>query len=107
MTPPRVLIVEDDASIGLVVSAALQAENIETSLCDSVATRDTALASGHFDLMLTDVMLKDSDGLATLKDAMEKSPDMPVIIMSAQNTLKPPCALARLMRLSIFQNPLI
>jgi len=72
MTPPRVLIVEDDASIGLVVSAALQAENIETSLCDSVASRDTALANGRFDLMLTDVMLKDSDGLATLKEAMEK-----------------------------------
>ena len=88
MTPPRVLIVEDDASIGLVVSAALQAENIETFLCDSVAARDTALANGHFDLMLTDVLLKDSDGLATLKDAMERVPDMPVIIMSAQNTLE-------------------
>jgi len=71
-----------------VVSAALQAENIETQLCDSVAARDTVLASGHFDLMLTDVMLKDSDGLTTLKEAMEKSPDMPVIIMSAQNTLE-------------------
>ncbi len=88
MKPPRVLIVEDDVSIGLVVSAALQAENIETQLCDSVAARDTVLASGHFDLMLTDVMLKDSDGLTTLKEAMEKSPDMPVIIMSAQNTLE-------------------
>ena len=88
MKPSRVLIVEDDVSIGLVVSAALQAENIETQLCDSVAARDTVLASGHFDLMLTDVMLKDSDGLTTLKEAMEKSPDMPVIIMSAQNTLE-------------------
>lgn len=88
MTPPRILIVEDDASIGLVVSAALQAENIETFLCDSVAARDTALANGHFDLMLTDVLLKDSDGLATLKEAIERSPDMPVIIMSAQNTLE-------------------
>jgi len=38
--------------------------------------------------MLTDVMLKDSDGLTTLKEAMEKSPNMPVIIMSAQNTLE-------------------
>ena len=88
MTPPRVLIVEDDASIGLVVSAALQAENIEIFLCDSVVARDTALANGHFDLMLTDVLLKGSDGLATLKDAMERAPDMPVIIMSAQNTLE-------------------
>ena len=88
MTPPRVLIVEDDASIGLVVSAALQAENIEIFLCDSVVARDTALANGHFDLMLTDVLLKGSDGPATLTDALDRAPDMPVIIMSAQNTLE-------------------
>jgi len=85
---PKVLIVEDDASIGLVVSAALGAENIDVQLCDSVAARDAALASGHFDLMLTDVVLKDSDGLATLKELMAVTPDMPVIIMSAQNTLE-------------------
>ena len=48
MTPPRVLIVEDDASIGLVVSAALQAENIEIFLCDSVVARDTAFAREFF-----------------------------------------------------------
>lgn len=88
MTSPKVLIVEDDASIGLVVTAALAAENIDAQLCDSVSARDAALANGHFDLMLTDVVLKDSDGLATLKDVMAATPDMPVIIMSAQNTLE-------------------
>jgi two-component system, NtrC family, nitrogen regulation response regulator GlnG len=88
MTSPRVLIVEDDPSIGLVVTAALSAENIDAQLCDSVAARDAALANGHFDLMLTDVILKDSDGLTTLKEVMAAAPDMPVIIMSAQNTLE-------------------
>lgn len=88
MTNARVLIVEDDASIGMVVSAALTAENIDVQLCETVGARDAALASGHFDLMLTDVVLKDSDGLATLKDVIAAVPDMPVIIMSAQNTLE-------------------
>ncbi len=87
MSNPKVLIVEDDASIGLVVSAALSAENIDTQICDSVVARDAALSNGNFDLMLTDVVLKDSDGLDTLREAMALSPDMPVIIMSAQNTL--------------------
>ena len=88
MTNPKVLIVEDDASIGLVVSAALTAEDIDVQLCDTVSGRDAALAGGHFDLMLTDVVLKDSDGLATLKQVIAAAPDMPVIIMSAQNTLE-------------------
>ena len=87
MSSGKVLIVEDDASIGMVVSAALAADNIETQICDSVTARDSALASGSFDLMLTDVVLKDSDGLETLREAMAEVPDMPVIIMSAQNTL--------------------
>ena len=88
MTNPKVLIVEDDISIGVVVCAALAAENIDTQICDTVSARDAALASGIFDLMLTDVVLNDSDGLATLKQAMSGAPDMPVIIMSAQNTLE-------------------
>ncbi len=88
MSNPKVLIVEDDISIGVVVSAALAAENIDTQICDSVSARDAALASSSFDLMLTDVVLKDSNGLDTLKAAMASVPDMPVIIMSAQNTLE-------------------
>lgn len=88
MTNAKVLIVEDDASIGMVVSAALAGENIDTQICDTVSARDAALANDHFDLMLTDVVLKDSDGLATLKELMAETPDMPVIIMSAQNTLE-------------------
>ena len=88
MTNPKVLIVEDDKSIGVVVSAALAAENIDTQICDTVSGRDAALANGSFDLMLTDVVLKDSDGMETLKVAMASAPDMPVIIMSAQNTLE-------------------
>ena len=35
MSNPRVLIVEDDISIGVVVSAALAAENIDTQICDT------------------------------------------------------------------------
>ena len=88
MANPKVLIVEDDSSIGIVVSAALAAEGIDTQICDTVTARDAALATSIYDLMLTDVLLKDSDGMATLKEAMARTPDMPVIIMSAQNTLE-------------------
>jgi two-component system, NtrC family, nitrogen regulation response regulator GlnG len=88
MNKPKVLIVEDDASIGLVVSSALAAENIDCEICDSVSARDAALATGTYDLMLTDVVLRDSDGLATLSQAIAMCPDMPVIVMSAQNTLE-------------------
>ena len=41
-----------------------------------------------FDLMITDIVLKDSDGLTTLASVRQQHPDMPVIIISAQNTLE-------------------
>ncbi len=88
MQNPKVLIVEDDQSIGVVVSAALEAEGIDTQICATISARDSILATDHFDVMLTDVMLKDRDGIDSLSDVKSIAPNMPIIIMSAQNTLE-------------------
>ncbi|MEQ1538726.1 MAG: sigma 54-interacting transcriptional regulator [Sphingorhabdus sp.] len=87
MSQSRVLIVEDDSSIGMVVRAALEAENIGVDVVETASARDAALAATHYDLMLTDVVLKDRDGIASLENVLRDLPDMPIIIMSAQNTL--------------------
>jgi two-component system, NtrC family, nitrogen regulation response regulator GlnG len=87
MAASKVLIVEDDNSIGTVVRAALEAEGIDADVCESASARDAALAAAHYDLMLSDVVLKDRDGIASLGDVVSQWPDMPIIIMSAQNTL--------------------
>jgi two-component system, NtrC family, nitrogen regulation response regulator GlnG len=87
MSREKVLIVEDDISIGMVVRSALEAEGIEVDVCESANARDAALAANHYDLMLTDVVLKDRDGISSLDDVIAQWPDMPIIIMSAQNTL--------------------
>ncbi len=83
----RALLVEDDASIATVITAALEAEAFAVDRCDSVAGRDRLLSGGDYDVMLTDVVLTDGDGIATLGEVHRAYPDMPVIILSAQNTL--------------------
>jgi two-component system nitrogen regulation response regulator GlnG len=83
----RALLVEDDASIATVITAGLEAEAFAVDRCDSVAGRDRLLAEGAYDVMLTDVVLTDGDGIATLGEVHRTYPDMPVIILSAQNTL--------------------
>jgi two-component system, NtrC family, nitrogen regulation response regulator GlnG len=85
--PKRVLLVEDDASIALVITAALEAEGFEVDHCDSVAGRDRFLNGSDYRLLLTDVMLTDGDGIETLGSVREAHPTMPIIILSAQNTL--------------------
>jgi two-component system nitrogen regulation response regulator GlnG len=82
-----VLLIEDDASIATVITAALAAEGYDVAHSDSIAGRDRLLAARSYALMLTDVMLTDGDGIASLGQVRALHPQMPVIILSAQNTL--------------------
>lgn len=82
-----VLLVEDDTSIATVITAALQAEGLAVVRTDTAAGRDRLLDQAEYALMLTDVILGDGDGIATLGAVRSRHPDMPVIILSAQNTL--------------------
>ena len=82
-----ILLVEDDTAIATVIIAALEDEGFAIAHCTSIAARDKQLAARRFAVMLTDVILEDGDGLASLSGVRERAPDMPVIVLSAQNTL--------------------
>ena len=81
------LLVEDDTAIATVITAALEEEGFVVARSDSVAGRDRLLADGSFDVMLTDVVLTDGDGIETLGAVQRAHPAMPIIVLSAQNTL--------------------
>lgn len=83
----RALLVEDDTAIATVLRAGLEDEGFAVDTHDTVKGRDEALAAVRYDVMLTDVMLLDGDGIETLGQVRKHYPDMPVIILSAQNTL--------------------
>ena len=83
----KVLLVEDDASIALVITAALEAEGFAVTRCDTIAGRDHLLAQDRFAALVTDVMLPDGDGIETIGVVRQLHPDLPIIILSAQNTL--------------------
>ena len=83
----RALLVEDDTSIALVTTAALEDDGFAVDCCDSIVGRDRLLAENRYDVMLTDIMLTDGDGIARLGEVHAANPDLPIIILSAQNTL--------------------
>ncbi len=82
-----ILLVEDDTAIATVIIAALEDEGFAITHCTGIAARDKQLAARPFAVMLTDVILEDGDGLASLAAVRDRRPDMPVIVLSAQNTL--------------------
>lgn len=82
-----VLLVEDDRSIAVVITAALEAEGFAVTHCDSIAERDHLLRGQSYAALVTDVMLTDGDGIDTLDAVRQAAPAMPIIVLSAQNTL--------------------
>jgi two-component system, NtrC family, nitrogen regulation response regulator GlnG len=82
----HILIVEDDAAIALIIGEALRDEAGSVQCAASLAERDRALAERWPDLVITDVVLPDGDGISTLPRALNDR-GTPVIILSAQNTL--------------------
>jgi two-component system, NtrC family, nitrogen regulation response regulator GlnG len=82
-----VLLVEDDASIAIVITAALEAEGFAVARCETITERDALLAGGDYQALVTDVVLPDGDGIETLDRVRARHPAMPIIILSAQNTL--------------------
>lgn len=87
MTKQTVLLVEDDSSVSHVISTALKAEGMAVESCRSVAERDNLLAAGKYDVLITDVGLGEADGITTLDAVRAVDADLPVIVISAQNTL--------------------
>ena len=83
----RVLVVDDDAAIRTVVAQALRRAGHEVVTADSLAAADRALAAAAPDVLITDVVLPDGDGLDHLATVAQRWPDLPAIVFSARNTL--------------------
>lgn len=82
-----ILLVEDDASIAMVIIAALEDEGFQVARCDTIADRDRLLAQNRYAALVSDVMLPDGDGIDSLNTVRDQDPHMPIVILSAQNTL--------------------
>lgn len=67
MSPPRVLFVDDDASIRRFVTMALEDLGVELVACSSVAEARDALRAAQAGLVLTDLMMPGENGLALLQ----------------------------------------
>jgi len=63
----KLLIVDDEESILLCLSYALQAEGVEVITCSEIEQAEEALASTHFDLVITDIRMSGVQGVEGLE----------------------------------------
>jgi two-component system, NtrC family, nitrogen regulation response regulator GlnG len=82
-----VVVADDDQAIRTVVRQALSRAGFDVKVADTAAGLWRLIEAGEGDVVITDVVLPDEDGLDLLPRIKALRPDLPVIVMSAQNTL--------------------
>ncbi len=87
MTPPTVLVADDDRSIRTVLTQALGRSGYQVRCTGNAATLWRWVEDGEGDLVITDVVMPDENGLDLIPRIKRIRPDLRVIVMSAQSTL--------------------
>ena len=87
MAEPTVIVAEDDAGIRTVISRALSREGYGVQATGTAATLWRWIEDGTGDVAILDVVLPDENALDLLPRIKQRRPGLPVIVMSAQNTL--------------------
>ena len=83
----EILLADDDASIRLVLSKALTRAGHTVKATDNAETLLKWSATGQGDIILTDVMMNGTEIFNYLPTISEKRPSIPIIIISANNTV--------------------
>ena len=82
---PRILLVEDDASLAFVTKDTLEGRGYNITLCRDGQEAFDVLKKENFDICLLDIMLPKIDGLALAERIREKDKQVPIIFISAKS----------------------
>ncbi|HMF06317.1 MAG TPA: nitrogen regulation protein NR(I) [Methylocella sp.] len=86
MATGNILIADDDTAIRTVISQALSRAGYEVRTTGNAATLWRWVQSGEGDLVITDVIMPDENAFELLPKMKKLRPNLPIIVMSAQNT---------------------
>ena len=87
LNPATILIADDDRSIRTVLSQALGRSGYQVRSTANAATLWRWVEEGEGDLVITDVVMPDENGLDLIPRIQRVRPSLRVIVMSAQSTL--------------------
>jgi len=82
-----ILVADDDRGIRTVLTQALGRAGYEVRTTGNASTLWRWVSDGDGDLVITDVVMPDENGLDLLPRIKKIRPDMRIIVLSAQNTL--------------------
>ncbi len=87
MSGATILVADDDKAIRVVLTQALGREGHLVRSTSNAATLWQWVSSGEGDLVITDVIMPDENGLDLIPRIRNLRPDLKIVVMSAQSTL--------------------
>lgn len=92
----RVLVIDDEKNITLVVQAMLEREGFEVvALCNSLEAANT-IEADEFSVVVTDLYMPDFGGMDVLRMCRDKYPDLSVVMITAFATVESAVAALKL-----------
>ncbi len=82
-----ILVADDDRTIRTVLTQAFTRAGCKVHATSSLTTLMRWVEEGRGDLVITDVMMPDGNGIEMIPKISQERPDLPVIVISAQNTI--------------------
>jgi two-component system nitrogen regulation response regulator GlnG len=86
MPTGSILVADDDAAIRTVINQALSRAGYEVRSTGNAATLWRWISQGEGDLVITDVVMPDENAFDLIPRIRKSRPDLPIVVMSAQNT---------------------
>ena len=78
----RILVVDDDDAVRMMMGTALERQGYEVQLTASEEAATAAQKGGGFDLLLTDIVMENGDGIDLLRRMRTEQPRMPVVMVT-------------------------
>ncbi len=101
----RVLVIDDEAIVRVSCKRVLEPQGYEVEVTERGAEALRMLQERPFDVVVTDLLMPDMDGLEVLKKIKESWPEIPVIIITGYGTVSTAVQAVKLGAYDVVEKP--
>lgn len=84
----KILLVEDDPSLGFVIKDNLSLKGYDVTLCKDGLEGEESFQNSDFNLCIFDIMLPKKDGFSLAQSVRKKNTTIPILFLSAKSMLE-------------------
>ena len=84
----RILLVEDDPSLGFVIKDNLSLKGYDVTLCKDGEEGERSFLNHHYNLCIFDVMLPKKDGFSLAQSVRKNNATVPILFLTAKSMME-------------------